>query len=74
MSYRECAKIQSFPDSFKFCGSLINKYKQIGNAVPPLLAYHIAKQIPLKFKNGKAIFSKKDFSFEEIIKYKIPSC
>ena len=42
MSVRECAIIQSFPNDFIFCGSLGNKYKQIGNAVPVLLAKKIA--------------------------------
>ena len=45
MSVRECAIIQSFPDDFVFCGSLGNKYKQIGNAVPVLLANKIAIKI-----------------------------
>jgi len=43
---REIARFQSFPDEFKFVGnSIAKKYKMIGNAVPPLLAYHIAKSL-----------------------------
>lgn len=38
---REYARIQSFPDSWEFCGSTASVYKQIGNAVPVNLAYHI---------------------------------
>ena len=45
MSVRECAIIQSFPNDFIFCGSLGNKYKQIGNAVPVLLANKVALRI-----------------------------
>ena len=45
MSVRECAIIQTFPDDFVFIGSLGNMYKQIGNAVPVLLAEHDAKTI-----------------------------
>jgi len=45
LSVRECARIQTFPDDFVFCGSLNSKYKQIGNAVPPLLAKVIASQL-----------------------------
>ena len=45
MSVRECAIIQTFPDNFVFHGSLGNMYKQIGNAVPVLLAEKIGKEI-----------------------------
>jgi DNA (cytosine-5)-methyltransferase 1 len=42
ISLREGARLQSFPDSFRFFGSKPSKYKQIGNAVPPLLAKAVA--------------------------------
>ena len=42
---RESARIQSFPDSFEFLGTKGSQYKQIGNAVPPLLAKVLANRI-----------------------------
>lgn len=48
LSQREAARLQTFPDSFEFKGSLNAVNNQIGNAVPVLLAYQIAKQLPFK--------------------------
>lgn len=42
LSVREGARVQSFPDSFEFSGTLSSRCRQIGNAVPPLLAHHLA--------------------------------
>ena len=44
-SARESARIQSFPDTFVFLGNKTSKLKQIGNAVPPLMAEAIANEI-----------------------------
>ncbi len=45
ITHREAARIQSIPDDFIFCGSKIEIARQIGNAVPPLMAKAIAKQV-----------------------------
>ncbi|WP_075841133.1 DNA cytosine methyltransferase [Clostridium perfringens] len=46
MSVRECARIQTFPDEFKFLGEPINEnYKMIGNAVPVKLAEAVARKL-----------------------------
>lgn len=46
-SVRENARLQSFPDDFVFYGNKQQQYKQVGNAVPPLLGYALANQIKL---------------------------
>jgi len=45
LSVRECARLQSFPDDFNFPVSASRAYKQIGNAVPPVMAWHIARAL-----------------------------
>jgi DNA (cytosine-5)-methyltransferase 1 len=42
---RECARLQSFPDRYVFCGSASSQWRQIGNAVPPVLALTLANAI-----------------------------
>lgn len=45
LTIRERARIQSFPDSYRFFGGTVQERVQTGNAVPPLLVYYIAKEI-----------------------------
>ena len=45
VSVRECARAQGFPDSHRFYGSVQNKHRQVGNAVPPPLAAALGRQL-----------------------------
>jgi DNA (cytosine-5)-methyltransferase 1 len=51
ISVREAARLQSFPDWFEFAGTELQQYYQIGNAVPPLLAWHLANSVKDYFLN-----------------------
>ena len=45
LSVRESARLQTFPDSFVFCGNTARQFTQVGNAVPPLLSLKLAREI-----------------------------
>ncbi len=53
ISVREAARLQSFPDGFKFCGTMNPAFRQIGNAVPPLLAKALAKVLLKSLRNPR---------------------
>lgn len=52
ISLREAARIQSFGDHFRFAGSRSARFRQIGNAVPPLLAERLAEQVHRAFRRS----------------------
>lgn len=67
-SVREIARIQTFPDWFNFAGRTIkSKYQQIGNAVPPRLAYEMAMQIKAVLGGADLRGELKYLSFEQFV-------
>ena len=62
LTVREYARVQTFPDNWEFTGALTSQYRQIGNAVPVNMAYHIGKCLI-------AILSNKNNSKEMIINH-----
>lgn len=53
ISVREAARLQSFPDGFLFCGTMNPAFRQIGNAVPPLLAKAVAEEMMKTLKRAQ---------------------
>ena len=52
LSARESARLQTFPDSYLFTGSTARQFTQVGNAVPPLLAYKLASELKSTLPNN----------------------
>lgn len=55
LTLRECARLQSFPDTFQFVGSQADRMLLIGNAVPPMLAEIVARQLLVDLQSAQFI-------------------
>jgi DNA (cytosine-5)-methyltransferase 1 len=71
LTVREYARVQTFPDDWKFSGPLTAQYKQIGNAVPVNLAYAIGRSL-VKLLNDIEVLNTKSKTFAEKLKSKAP--
>jgi DNA (cytosine-5)-methyltransferase 1 len=58
LTLRECARIQTFPDSFEFTGKQVDQALLIGNAVPPCLAEVIGHHLAKGIRNAKPVMGK----------------
>ena len=68
--HREAARLQSFPDWFEFAGNETQRYNQIGNAVPPLLAYQLALSLKECY-NTKQLYSPDEIIEKELSPNKV---
>ena len=75
LTVRECARIQTFPDNYQFVlpnVSTSEAYKLIGNAVPPLLGYHIAQNLKIlikKIETENINMNTKDYPIKDYFQY-----
>lgn len=60
ISVREAARLQSFPDGFRFCGTMNPAFRQIGNAVPPLMASALASVMRTELNKAATTESRQD--------------
>jgi DNA (cytosine-5)-methyltransferase 1 len=62
LSVREAARVQTFPDRFRFAGEPTHRLRQIGNAVPPLLAQAVGQRLSVLLENAKRHPARHDWS------------
>lgn len=66
LSPRECARFQTFPDNFEFFGTTRTHFQQVGNAVPPLLAEVLAREIMKQYFGISSKRKKYKFDVQDI--------
>jgi DNA (cytosine-5)-methyltransferase 1 len=66
ISVREAARLQSFPDGFRFCGTMNPAFKQIGNAVPPLLGHAVFSETVGRLTGAKTGNHRQLFDRQEL--------
>lgn len=69
ITHREAARLQTFPDSFRFIGSKIEIARQIGNAVPPMLAARVADCVLSLFMSKKTAHNGQIYKTEAVANY-----
>lgn len=67
ISVREAARLQSFPDGFVFSGTMNPAFRQIGNAVPPLLAKAVGTEVLRSLNAGCALFLSPEMNSEALV-------
>lgn len=73
ISVRDAARLQSFPDGFIFAGSMNDAYRQIGNSVPPLMAFALADKIRAHILEAASLLISEFMAEDESVKNAQPS-
>lgn len=69
VSVRECARSQGFPDKYRFYGNILDKHRQVGNAVPPPMGAALGREIKKALvKKGAEVDSKiKELKLDDVV-------